>query len=548
MPTSSRYGGLAAALILTAALEAAILARSPIIAKDGIGFIRIAHELAVDPAATLRLEDQHPGYPAMVLAASRLVQRVAGQNDFDAAMIGAHLASALCGVASVLCLWFFVRRLYDDRVANITALLAAAWPLLRQNAADGLSDTPHLMFYLASAWLAGEGIARGRITLLAAAGAASGLAYWVRPEGLAPGAAAAMVLATGMVTSFFASRKNVLSRSERRQWLAGLGALLAAMALVASPYALIAGKVTSKKMPFRAPPSAHAVAIASVEPTSGLLAEPRPGGTLPDEFDRPAVLAGVFGLGLVELGRELAQGLYYFGLIPLAIGALAPTRPRRQSGVVWLHVALVSVHASLLMLLYLVAGYISHRHVIPLVALLLPGVTAGMIAVGQRLSVRVPRLGAPRRVAAAWAGIFMLALLPKCLRPLNAVYAPLVQAAHWVRQHGHPGDAVLATSSYVRFYAKLPGILVGPEAPNLPVGLHFAPPPGPWPFIVLEVDERTFDRGQLAGPYGPYEQMLELPAHPRKPWAKVVVFQLRRGAPNDRANSSEMAIRPTAKR
>ncbi|HEX5444424.1 MAG TPA: hypothetical protein VFW87_11365, partial [Pirellulales bacterium] len=56
----TRYGGLLAALVVTAAFEAAILARSPIIAKDGIGFIRIAHELADDPTATLRLEDQHP--------------------------------------------------------------------------------------------------------------------------------------------------------------------------------------------------------------------------------------------------------------------------------------------------------------------------------------------------------------------------------------------------------------------------------------------------------------------------------------------------------
>ncbi|HEX7446490.1 MAG TPA: glycosyltransferase family 39 protein, partial [Pirellulales bacterium] len=323
----TRYAGLLAALALAAALEAAIIARSPIIAKDGIGFIRIAHELADNPVATLRLEDQHPGYPAMVLAASRLVQRVTGKSDFDAAILGAHLAAALCGVMSVLLLWLFVRRLYEARVANVTGLLAAAWPLLRRNAADGLSDTPHLMFYLAAAWLAAEGIARRRVALLAAAGLASGLAYWVRPEGLVPGTAAGVVLIANLVgrlgwrsslcrerplwrsanfelTSHrpprnategvpyrewrdssppFISALN--APSERRLWsLAGLGALAGAMLLVASPYVLLAGKVTSKKMPFRAAPSAHAVAIASVEPTAGVLGEPRPGGTLPDEF------------------------------------------------------------------------------------------------------------------------------------------------------------------------------------------------------------------------------------------------------------------------
>ncbi|HEX7449857.1 MAG TPA: hypothetical protein VF306_20020, partial [Pirellulales bacterium] len=250
-------------------------------------------------------------------------------------------------------------------------------------------------------------------------------------------------------------------------------------------------------------------------------------GTLPDEFARPAALAGVFALGLVELGRELAQGLCYLGLIPLTIGAFAPMRPRRQPGVAGLHAALIGVHAGLLLLLYLVAGYISHRHVIPLVALLLPGMAAGMIVVGERLAVRLPKLGEPRRVAAVVVAIWVVCLAPKCLRPLNGVYAPLVQAAHWVRQHARSGDAVLATSSYVRFYADMQGILVGPEAPNLPVGMHFAPKPGRWPFIVLEVDERSFDRGQLVGRDGLYEQTLELAAHRRKPWAKVLVFALR---------------------
>ncbi len=578
------YGGLLAALVVTAAFEAAILARSPIIAKDGIGFIRIAHELADDPTATLRLEDQHPGYPAMVLAASRLVQRVTGKSDFDAAILGAHLASALCGVMSVLLLWLFVRRLYDARVANVTGLLAAAWPLLRLNAADGLSDTPHLMFYLAAAWLAAEALARGRLTLLAAAGVASGLAYWIRPEGLVPGAAAGLVLIANLVgrlgwrsslcrerplwrsasielTSHRPARNAtegvpyrelrdsspppisaLISPNNRRLWsLAGLGALAAAMLLVASPYVLIAGKVTSKKMPFRAAPSAHAVAIASVEPTAGILGEPRPGGTLPDEFARPTTLAGVFALGLVELGRELAQGLCYLGLIPLTIGSFAPARPRRQPGLASLHVALVSVQAGLLLLLYLVAGYISHRHVIPLVALLLPGVAAGMIVLAARLALRVPKLGPPRRVAMAVAAIWVVCMAPKCLRPLNAVHTPLVEAAQWVRGHARAGDAVLATSSYVRFYADMPGILVGPEAPNLPVGMHFAPSSGLWPFIVLEVDERTFDRGQLVGPNGGYQQTLELAAHRRKPWAKVLVFALR-----DRGNGLPASSSPRA--
>src|SRR5487761_1342427 len=267
---------LGAAAALSALCQAYIVARSPIIAKDGIGFIRIAKELADDPAATLRTEDQHPGYPAPVLAFERCHQWLTGQDEFQSFIAGTRLASGARGLLAMVFLWLFARRLYDERIANVSVLVAAVWPLFRLNACDSLSDTPHLMFYLAGAWLACEGLRSRRAGWFCAAGLASGLAFWVRPEGLVVAAA------TGLLLAVEFCRPKLLARS--KTVVAAIG-LVAATALVVAPYVLIAGKITSKKLPFRQPPaSAHAVAVASVEPTAGLLAEPAPGGTLPDEF------------------------------------------------------------------------------------------------------------------------------------------------------------------------------------------------------------------------------------------------------------------------
>jgi hypothetical protein len=525
------YGVLAAGLIITAVCQACIMVRSPVIAKDGIRFIRIAKSLATDPVATLRTEDQHPGYPAMVLAVERLYQRLTGRPEFECYLVATRLASAGCGLLATLFLWLFTRRLYDDKIANVTVLLAAVWPLFRLNACDGLSDTPHLMFYLAGAWLAAEGLARGRITRIVAAIFASGLAFWVRPEGLVVGAAAGLAFAV----KFFRERR--ITRTHLILIAAGVAAAL----LVIVPYVIVAGKVTSKKL-FQRQDSEHAKAMALVEPTVGILAEPPPGATLPDEFDRPATFGGVVAMGLFEIARELAQGFYYLALIPLAVGTFFPSRPQPGRYVALLHILLMNGHGALLMLLYLTAGYISHRHIIPLVALMLPTAAAGTMWLADEASRRLKLAGSPQRALVFAVLIFYLALVPKCLRPLHQVYLPLLEASRWVKAHASPGDSVLSTSGYVRFYCDLPGILVGSEAPNLPIAFQLAPSNG-WSFLVLEIDDRSFDRQALIGSTGIYDQVLELPAHPRKPWAKVVVFRARATCGPSAAH--ELAQRPS---
>ena len=511
-----RYAPLVAAIVLAALCQFYIVSRSPIIAKDGMAFIRIAKSLAVDPVATLRAEDQHPGYPAMLLAFERGYRLLTGREEFDSFIAATHLASGTCGLLVIVFLWLFARGLYNDRVANVTVLLAAVWPLFRLNASDSLSDTPHLMFYLAGAWMAVEGLRTRHFRWLAGAGLASSLAFAVRPEGLLVGLAAGLAVAWEFCRVRFSPRKVLLA-------IAGVAA---AGSLLVVPYAIVAGKITTKKLPFHRTITEHERAMAAADRTTGLLAEPAPGGTLPDEFSRPSAILGVVALAVVELGRELAQGFYYLALIPLTAGTFARSRQRPNYPASLMHVVLMNSHAALLLLLYLTAGYISHRHVMPLVALMLPTAAAGTIWLADEASRRLAFVGSPRRSLAVAVALFYVGLVPKCLVPLHAVYAPLYQAAELVKREARPGDSVLASSSYVRFYAGLPGIVLGSEAPNLPIGLHFAPDKV-WPFIVLEVDERSFDRELLCGSTGPYDQILELPAHPRKPWSKVLVFRAR---------------------
>lgn len=536
MPTEledpSRRGpgpGLLAALLLTAALQIFVGLCSPIIAKDGMSFIRIARELREDPAATLQIEDQHPGYPAMILAANTLVRRLPGIGEFDGWILSARLASGMAGVISVAVIWLLTRRLFDRRVADVAALLAAVWPLLRQNASDALSDTPHFMFYLAGVWLTCEGLVRRQARWFAAACAVSGVAYWIRPEGLIVGFTAALLLLIQLWRAEGQVRWRAICK------VAAIGMVMFA---VAAPYGLLAGKFTSKKNPWQHTPSDLEIAVQGIAVTPGLLSEPLPGAKLPNETERPDSTLGAVAAAVYELGQEIGQGFYYLFLIPLFVWLCAPSRLRPHFAATSMTIALIFCHMGMLVALFLTAGYISHRHVIPLVGMMLPGTAAGTVWLADRLAnrwpvwtarLRIPTLRAPSSGQALTAIVFcmLVGLLPKTIKPLHEVYAPLVEAALWVKEHALPGDTVLATSGYVRFYAGLPGLLLGPEVPNLPIGLVKEPDSRQWPFIVVEVDARKFDCQQLCSFGAGYEQVLEIALHPRRKWPKVLVFAAR---------------------
>ena len=53
---------------------------------------------------------------------------------------------------------------------------------------------------------------------------------------------------------------------------------------------------------------------------------------------------------------------------------------------------LIFCHMGMLVLLFMTAGYVSHRHVMPLIGMMLPATAAGTIWLSERLAAYVPRL------------------------------------------------------------------------------------------------------------------------------------------------------------
>jgi hypothetical protein len=442
---------LAAALLLSAALSLLLVLRSPCIGKDGPTFIRLAQDLARDFPGAVRAADQHPGYPMLLLGAHGMGGLLGAPEGNAAWAVAGRVVSALFGLLTVLAAWWLARRLFDDRVAGIAAVLIAALPLFCESASDVRSDSPHLFFYLLSACLLVEGLQRGRWAWFLAAGAAGGLAFWVRPEGLTPAVAGGLLLAW-----------RLLRRPEQRAralvW--GLCLLLGTAALVL-PYVAVKGKFTAKKdLTQVVRDDAAPTPAATVAPADGKAAAPiiasAPASAAPSKSSRAAA-------GFVRMADRVLHGLRYFLLIPVLLALFAPRRLRAQSDALAFAATLAAVVVLLLMAVFLVGGYLAERHVMPLVALGAIWAGAGIAWLGAR----APEwLAARGRVAAGWraevlcaamAGLCVLLLLPRSVRPPYAHTAGLRSACLWVRAQATPGDALIANTHWAPFYAELPG-------------------------------------------------------------------------------------------
>jgi hypothetical protein len=554
---------LVLAILTAAVLQGALIARAPTISADGIIFTTIARDLSQHPVEAFRHHDQHPGYPAAMLAATRFAQSLGYRDEPAAWMIGGRAVSFVCGLLAVWIVWLFARDLYDRQVANIAALVFAILPLARMYAADAQSDMPHALFYLIAAWLASSAIASGRLLPLAGAGAASAVAYWIRPEGLE----------VFVVAMLFVLGRGLRGDVAWRRVGVAAGTLAAATLLVALPYPMLAGKITSKQLPFvkdqaaptfiaqvaevktdrsehHAPPASSDVvqempaASRPVASASAELAESTPSppqiaqvvpkramappaasrATSPARQYRVGLVLSLAAAGTASLVECFCQGFRYVFMPLYLLGQWEMVRRRTPSRLVAFLWVLAGLHMAILLWVFFVSGYIASRHVLPLIALAMPFTALGILGVADWLAARFHVM--PSRAALAILGVCTLVVLPYSVRAYNREFVPVIEATRWVQARAAPGSGIVCNSPYVGYYGKLPTAHLGPDAISLDAALAQGIPGVRYDYVVLHVNAHGYRPEWVAQIERRYRQVRQYddPTPHRLP-RKVLVFQ-----------------------
>jgi hypothetical protein len=516
-------------LALAGGLRAWVIARTEVVARDGVIFISYALQLEQQPwRRVLRDNHQHPGYPLSVLAVSLPVRHLLGGTNCDTMQLSAQLASALAAVLLVLPMFYLGKELFDRRVGFWAALLFQCLPVSGRVLSDGLSEALFLLLLTTALLAAVRGLRSGARGPFACCGLCTGLAYLTRPEGaiLVP-VLLLLLLLTQAVAAWRRGWRWTLSR--------GAGVTAVALAL-ASPYLVATHHLTNKPVGMKLfhKPLPQPQRGEATSPCGGVAAGRRP--LLAVWLSQDRGLAQRLGKALGGVLGELLKGFQYVAWVPAVLGLWWNRRCFRVRPDVWLLPLLFLAHTLVLWRLALAAGYVSERHVLVLVLCGVFPAVAGTLELPRRLfawgrtrtSENAPaptgRWCLPGN-APAWSALLLLGLagvgLPKVLQPLHANRVGHHAAGRWLAEHARPQDLVWdGHFGWASFYS---GRLL-PQNPR-----RLGPADRVSCFVIKGISR------ERENPYGPTNAQADLPVEVIRALGGERVFRWPADSPWDRA-------------
>ena len=448
-----------AVVLLAAVLHAISIARSFLPAQDGLKFIHVARQFQKDAwPDVVRDTDQHPLYPALVAAVEPVVAACRG-TDPDTWRIAAQVVATLASLALLFPLFGLARSLFDTRIACMAVAIYVLLPVPAEVGHDTLSDSLGLLAILLSLRWGALAMRTESWRFALAAGLTGGIGYLARPEALLAPAAVALAWVVGLARTV--KLRNLI-------WAPAPAVMVLSALLLVGGYALVKGQV-SEKLALR-----HGAALGPqqmlIRPVPQLLPRGLDGKGLDfspkEDTERTPVRSPLKGLRWMasDWWDELCWGfaaMVLWGLVRQRfILGLCRNRDRDDTGLTERLVlgAFAAVFVLVLLRHTMSLGYLSSRHMIPLVAISVPWAAAGTFVCLRGLGVKLP--WTPR---AAWTSCVVAtslvvgALVVYQLRPSHPTRSGHWEAGQWLAEHAQPTDMVLDTRGWARFIAEAPG-------------------------------------------------------------------------------------------
>lgn len=452
IPATSGFGRqlgllLAITLLIGLPLRMLVVSRAAMVSRDTVTFIWYAQALADDPLAAMRGHDQHPLYPALVLAAHETAERLpllpaSVRNDPIRSWTTAAVSvTMLGGLAVIIAVYLLTSRLFDRQTGLLAAVLAAVAAEFCQLSADGLTDMPHLAIYLLAIWSGIRGFQEQRYRWFALAGLLGGINYLLRPEGAEP----AVVIA-GLLAVPYACRL-----AWRRRLLA-MVCVIAASVVAAAPYMLATGKLVQKKSIWRFFESGEPAPAALLDADTLLAGDMPENANIRGEGFARAGIATDAPKAIMLVGEDWVRSLRVTYLFPILIWlALQRGLPADRTGLRIVEAA-AGLHLLVLMALIVQFDYwdlFSLRHVMVLTGLSIPFVAAGVVALIESLPEQ--RQG--------WATMLLAVgliapTLPWLFEARHREDAHFVRASQWIHENTPHRPRVLTERYRMAFYAR----------------------------------------------------------------------------------------------
>ncbi len=425
-------------LMICAGVRFWLIQRSDSIAKDGVIYLEMARQWDSNPIEVSKNYDYPPGYPAAVAAVHRLALFAGMADGHESWEWAGRAVSVVSSLSAMAAIYFIAGLTFNWTVAALTVLLfgiGRKWSCL---GTDVLSDSLAISMQLwatvgvlavLSMLRRGAGWAP---VVAAGVGILAGLGYLARPESL-------WVIFVAVIVWL---GRYVIRRQNFWLTLASIVTMAVAAGSVATPYMMTIGGLSNKKSVERigsmaASLAGNVQATPSIPPASAL-----PASAPADDEDPPASSTAAKMLQQIMAAfQPIIGGFFLVWLLGLAVccwgsgrvlGSLMPM-PTNAGKALFVTAAVVVL--PILALLHQTAGYLSHRHVMFLAAVLSPLATAGILWVAGVAS----RVGKLRQVRPGLIAVILVCAVFVCVAFDTLQYRPHHNKNYPRQAHTHAG-------------------------------------------------------------------------------------------------------------
>jgi hypothetical protein len=453
---------LLAIVLLAVTLHSVAIARTLLPSQDGLKLIRFARQFQTQPLSeAIRGADVHPLYPALIAIVEPLVARFVGEGP-EAWRLAAQCVAMLASVGLLVPVYFLTERLFGRRIAFVAAGIAALLPRLADVGHETLGDSVGLFSTAMTLWLAARALTDGDRRDAVGAALFAALGYLARPEVILVPAAVGLTWLIGLVLP---------AGRWRSRHLMATSIMLAIPAMAVAGYASIKGEI-SEKLSLRwaaglGPQNIVRRPVPQQVPSG--LDNPRLDFSAKEESDHVAIRGAGQALRRI-FGRWWEAMVWYFAVMAAwgfarrsaARRMLSPDDRVRIPGVNGLLLGVfIAVYTIGLLRHSSSLGYLSGRHVLPLVVASIPWAAAGAYVSWRRLGELMHL--SPQAMSLGRAVPIGLALVLCVGAQLNPRHDRQFSrwshwaAGRWLAAHAIPGEEVLDTRGWARFISGLPG-------------------------------------------------------------------------------------------
>ncbi|MFQ6035021.1 MAG: glycosyltransferase family 39 protein [Sedimentisphaerales bacterium] len=426
-------------LTITLCIGVYLISTTVLIAKDGVTFIEYAQKLSSDAIAVMVSEDQHPGYPFLILTAHRMAKIASGSASIWSWIYSAQFMALAFRLLTVTVLYFVGKEIVGPKLSFLAILILILLPKPAGYGSDALSDWPYLFFLASGFLLLIRGALNKKWWQFGFAGLAAGSGYLVRPE------CAQLVVFGSLWTAWqLWGAKRTIARDKAVFMLA---LLLVGFFIPAVPYMKLKGAIFPKK---------------DVGQFGFSILDSRFSPNIEHQVSSfaPKNMAKAFDELIEEIGDTL---MWFFGPA-LLLGAYEYFRQRNwHKPQKFFTAVLIALNVALMIWLFCKYDYISGRHILPLVVFTIFFVPIGLQIFGNWLRAMFckSRLES-NQDSHLWFSTLVIAGLaictPKLLTPIRAEKHSYREAARWFANHTDQKDIIAVPDARISFYAQREGL------------------------------------------------------------------------------------------